>query len=76
MRHVLAALGTAGLVLMATPAVRASTGPRPAILSLGDQQVAFAKGGWHGGGKGWRHGLKRRGPPPWAPAWGRRRRHR
>ena len=76
MRHVLAALGTVALVMIAAPATYASP-VDAAVQSLADQEIAYAKkGGWKGGGKGWKHGWKRRGPPPWAPAWGQRYKHR
>ena len=82
MRHVLAALGTAALVMIAAPVVQAYPADA-AVQSLADHEVAYAKkGGWHDGGKGWKHsrggGHHRgwhRGPPPWAPAWGWRRKH-
>src|SRR5829696_5579708 len=79
MRYALAALGTAALIMFTVPAVHASP-VDAAAQSLTDGQVTYAKkGGWHGGGKGWKHGWKggrgwghhrgwRRGPPPWAPA--------
>jgi hypothetical protein len=76
LRRVIAALGTAALVMTAAPVVRASA-LDSAVQSLAEHGVAYAKkGGWHGGGKQWKHGWKRRGPPPWAPAWGYRRKHR
>jgi hypothetical protein len=76
MRHVIAAIGTAALLLVAAPAVRASS-LDAAVQSLAEHEVAYAKkGGWHGRGKGWKHSWKRGGPPPWAPAWGYRRKHR
>ena len=86
MRHGLAILGTAALMMFTVPAVHASP-VDAAVQSLADGQVGYAKkGGWHGGGKGWKHGWKggrrwghhrgwRGGPPPWAPAWGYRRKH-
>jgi hypothetical protein len=86
MRYALAALGTAALIMFTVPAVHASP-VDAAVQSLADGQVAYAKkGGWHGGGKGWKHGWRgggrwghhrgwRGGPPPWAPAWGWRRKH-
>src|SRR5215207_208702 len=86
MRYVLTAFGTAALIIFTVPAVHASS-VDAAAQSLADGQVAYAKkGGWHGGGKGWKHSWKggrrwghhrgwRRGPPPWAPAWGWRRKH-
>jgi hypothetical protein len=83
MRYALAALGTAALIMFTVPAVASPVDA--AAQSLTDGQVAYAKkGGWHGGGKkhgwkggrGWGHGGWRRGPPPWAPAWGWRRKHR
>ena len=56
MRYVLAALGTAAFVILAVPAVYASPVDAAAQL-LTDGQVAYAKkGGWHGGGKGWKYG--------------------
>jgi hypothetical protein len=82
MRRLLAALGTAALVMITTSAVQAS--PVEAdVQSLTDHEVAYAKkGGWHGGGKGWKHGRAwghhrgwHRGPPPWAPAHGYRRKY-
>src|SRR5215203_5311753 len=84
MRSALAVLGTAALIIFTVPAVHASP-VDAAVQSVADGQVAYAKkGGWHGGGKGWKHGKGghgwghhrgwRRGPPPWAPAWGWRRR--
>jgi hypothetical protein len=78
--RVLAAFGTAALIIFTVPAVHASP-VDAAVQSLADGQVAYAKkGGWHGGGKGWKHGWKggrrwghhrgwRGGPPPWASAW-------
>src|SRR5215207_7761707 len=58
MRYVLAALGTAAFVILAVPAVHASP-VDAAAQSLTNGQVAYAKkGGWHGGGKGWKHGWK------------------
>jgi hypothetical protein len=49
----------------------------PAVQSLAEYEGAYAeKGGWHGGSKAWKHGWKRRGPPPWAPTWGYRRKRR
>ena len=54
MRHVLAALGTATLVIIAAPAVQASP-VDTAVQSLTDQEVAYAKkGGWMGG-RAWVH---------------------
>ena len=56
--------------------------------SLAEEQVAFAKKGgkgWKHGHKGWKHSRKAWkhgprysrgwGPPPWAPAHGRRAKH-
>ena len=86
MRHGLAILGTAALMMLTVPAVYASP-VDAAVQSLADGQVGYAKkGGWHGGGKGWKHGWKggrrwghhrgwRGGPPQWAPAWGYRRKY-
>ena len=82
MRQLLAALGTAALMTVAGPA-HAAPVPVDAAQSLTDQEVAYAKkGGWHGGGKGWKHGHAwghrkgwHRGPPPWAPAHGYRRKY-
>jgi hypothetical protein len=54
MRYALAALGTAALIMFTVPAVHASP---VAAQWLTDGQVAYAKkGGWHGSGKGWKHG--------------------
>jgi hypothetical protein len=87
MRALLAALGTAALMIVAAPAHAGSMSIEAAVQSLPDHAIIYAKkGGWHGGGKGWKHGWKhghgwghhRRwhgGPPPWAPAWGWRRKH-
>jgi hypothetical protein len=58
MRYVLAAFGTAALIIFTVPAVHASPFDA-AVQSLTDGQTAYAKkGGWHGGGKGWKHGWK------------------
>src|SRR5829696_3730998 len=58
MRYVLAAFGTAALIIFTVPAVHASS-VDAAAQSLADGQVVYAKkGGWHGGGKGWKHGWK------------------
>ena len=83
MRRLLAALGTAALITIAVPAHAASVSIAADVQSLTEHEVAYAKkGGWHGGGKGWKHGRGwghhrgwHRGPPPWAPAWGWRRKH-
>ena len=72
MRHLLAAMGAAAFVVVAAPAVRASPVlPNQAVQALTDQELAYMKKG----GKGWKHGRKvrRHGPPPWAPAYGLRR---
>ena len=76
MRYVLAILGAALFVMVAAPSVRAAPAALDqAVQTLADQELAYMKkGGW----KGWK-GKKakwRRGPPPWAPAWGRRAKHR
>ena len=72
MRQVIAALGTAALIVTLAPAIQANP-LGPAVRSLTDDEVVYTrKGGWHGGRKPWKHAWKRRGPPPWAPAWGLR----
>ncbi|HEX8166808.1 MAG TPA: hypothetical protein VF601_13600 [Beijerinckiaceae bacterium] len=71
MRHLFTA-AAAAFLLAAAPAVRAAPAAPDVQIeaqTLADHAVAYAKKG----GKGW-HGKKvrRGGPPPWAPAWGRR----
>ncbi len=62
----------AGVLGMAVVMVAApSTYAAPidtAVQSLTDEEIAYVKKG----GKGGKHGMKRRGPPSWAPAYGRR----
>ena len=79
MRHLIAAAGLVACAALAAPAAQAApvTQAAPVALdravgSLPDAEVAYVKKG----GKGWKGGkaMKRRGPPPWAPAWGRRHR--
>ena len=71
MHRLLVALGTAALTIIAAPA-QASPVSLEAIRSLNDDELAYAKkGGWHDGGKGWKHGRAwghRRG---WGPPYGR-----
>ena len=83
MRHIIAAAALLALSGVPVPGARAAEVPVDQLVrSLTDQQTAFVKkGGWKGG-KGWKHGRAwghhrvRRGPPPWAPAYGYRRKHR
>jgi hypothetical protein len=67
MRHILAAVATIAVVTIAAPPTYAAP-IDIAVQSLSDQEIAYVKRG----GKGGKHGLKRRGPPSWAPAYGRR----
>lgn len=82
MRTLLAVLAAAALLTLGAPALQAASSPLPgAVQSLSDDAVAYAKkGGWKGGWKGFKRGhayghrkFRRRGPPPWAPAHGLRR---
>ena len=77
MRHLLAMLAAIAFVLVAAPAVRAAPmSPDGLVQALADQELAYAKQGGKGWGKGWKGGKKakwRGGPPPWAPAHGLRR---
>ena len=81
MSRFLVSLGTATLVLLTAPSVQAApVSIRAAVQSLTDHEIAYAKkGGWKGEwkhGRGWGHHRSWRwGPPPWAPAWGWRRKH-
>jgi len=77
MRHLVAAAGLAACAALAAPPTQAapaaqttSVALEKALASLPDAATAYVKKG----GKGWKMGkkMKRRGPPPWAPAWGRR----
>jgi hypothetical protein len=72
MRKGFAALATMALIAIVAPSpTRAGVLPPDALVqSVGDGEIAYAK--WKGG-KGWKGTkMKRGGPPPWAPAWGRR----
>jgi hypothetical protein len=77
MRHLIAAAGLAACAALAAPPANAAPIPRAtpaaletALAQLPDAATAYVKKG----GKGWKTGKKvrRGGPPPWAPAWGRR----
>jgi hypothetical protein len=76
MRHLVAAAGLAALAALAAPSAKAAPAAQAApalekaLAQLPDAETAYVKKG----GKGWKGGkaMKRRGPPPWAPAWGRR----
>ena len=76
MRHLVAAAGLAACAVLSAPPANAAHPAQAlpalekALASLPDAETAYAKKG----GKGWKGGkaMKRRGPPPWAPAWGRR----
>ena len=73
MRHLIAAAGMLALAALASPAARAApVSLDMALESPSAPETAYVKKG----GKGWKmgHKMKRRGPPPWAPAWGRRHR--
>ena len=64
----------AGVLGMAVAAFSVAASPTYAaaidiaVQSLTDEQIAYVKKG----GRGGMHGMKRRGPPSWAPAYGRR----
>ena len=77
MRHVIAVCATLAVAGLAAPAARAGEAPLGTLVqSLDENQIAFVKkGGWKGGkhGRAWGHHRVRRGPPPWAPAHGYRR---
>ena len=77
MRHPVIAAGLIACAALAAPPANAAPAAHaaPAALdtalgSLSDAETAYVKKG----GKGWKMGkkMKRGGPPPWAPAWGRR----
>ncbi|HEX8666077.1 MAG TPA: hypothetical protein VF744_18845 [Beijerinckiaceae bacterium] len=77
MRHLIAAAGLIACAAFAVPPANAAPAAQAAPValdtalgSLPDVDTAYVKKG----GKGWKGGkaMKRRGPPPWAPAWGRR----
>ena len=71
MRRLLVALGTAALTIIAAPA-QANPISLHAIEFLSDYEVAYAKkGGWHGGGKGWKHGRAWGHRRAWGPPYGR-----
>ena len=58
-------------VLVAPPAARATADSPDHIRSIADSSSTYAKY------KGWQaKAVKRRGPPPWAPAHGLRRKYR
>ena len=79
-------LATAAVLvgIASAPAYAASTSLEALAHSLPDEAIAFTKKGGKGWGhhKGWKHrkawkhagrGHYYGGPPPWAPAWGLRR---
>jgi hypothetical protein len=77
MRHPVVAAGLiACAALMSSPANAAPAAHAApvalddALTPLPDVETTYVKKG----GKGWKGGkaMKGRGPPPWAPAWGRR----
>jgi hypothetical protein len=73
MKILLAAVAVTAFVALAPAAHAAPVAPAGLVQSLADEGLAYAK--WKGG-KGWKGGKKakwRRGPPPWAPAHGLRR---
>ena len=73
MKHLLAAVAAVAFVALAPAAQAAPVAPDGLVQSLAGKDLAYAK--WKGG-KGWKGGKKakwRRGPPPWAPAHGLRR---
>jgi hypothetical protein len=73
MKPLLAAAAVIAFVAL-TPAARAApVAPDGLLPTPAEEDLAYAK--WKGG-KGWKGGKKAkwgRGPPPWAPAWGYRR---
>ena len=74
MYRLLATLGAVALGAVAAPAVHASPIlPDQVVQTLTDQELAYMKKGGKGW-KGWKgKKAKWRGPPPWAPAYGYRR---
>jgi hypothetical protein len=75
MTYLLAAAGVVALIVAGSGARAAPATPEGIAQALANDDLAYAK--WKGGKdwKGWK-GKKvkwRRGPPPWAPAWGYRR---
>ena len=77
MRHPVIAAGLIACAALAAPSAHAAPVAQTAPVALGaalgalpDADIAYVKKG----GKGWKGGkaMKRGGPPPWAPAWGRR----
>lgn len=69
MRRPLVVFGLLALVSVAPCAAQATPAlPDGVVQSIADNSLAYAKyKGWKG------KAVKRRGPPPWAPAHGRRR---
>lgn len=81
MRNLLVVLGAAAVLTLSAPAFQAASSPlSQAVQSVPEDAVAYAKkGGWKGGWKGgfkrgraYGHRKFRRGPPPWARAYGLR----
>jgi hypothetical protein len=85
MRYVIAVCAPLALAGFAAPPAHAATAPTveplSALMQISDDQTTYVKSGWKGGkgwnrGRAWGHYRARRGPPPWAPAYGYRRKHR
>jgi hypothetical protein len=72
MRNALLPAALLGLALAASPLPRAHAGAaslEAQVQSLPGRAIDYAK---RGGKTGKAFKAKRGGPPPWAPAWGRR----